>query len=163
MTGSLEALSSVQRGLILESRQALFVLDRFINPTVSARLREFGASEGASVLPVGRFVIRLSEDRSRTRARSIGGLVFAHRSRRGWSQAELARRCGMARANLTRLENGRHEPLLSSIKRVASALEVQLSDLISEPSAHPTREDSRWLAAGLKKWGGSLRRMDRDP
>jgi len=165
MNGGLEVLQPGERKLVAGSRQAIQTLDGLINPAMAARLEESRTwlRQGYSVLPIGRYVVRLEEDRAGTRARSVGAFVQAYRKRLGWSQARLARRCGMARANLARLESGRHEPLLSSVKRVASALGVKLSDLISEPSSRATPEDTRWLESDLKDWARTLRRMDRNP
>ena len=149
----------------MDWRKTRHVLDGFINASDAARLVTFGEARGqrSAILRVGRYAIHLEENRPGTRARSIGALVQVHRSRRGWSQTELAERCGMARSNLARLESGRHEPLLSSVKRVASALGVRLSDLIPEPAVRTTAEDRRWLESGIGTWARSLRRLDRKP
>jgi transcriptional regulator with XRE-family HTH domain len=55
------------------------------------------------------------------------------------SLAELARRSGVARATLTQVEAGDGNPTLDTLYALADALGRPLSDLISPPSAAPTR------------------------
>lgn len=67
----------------------------------------------------------------RTRSARIARRVRLLRSRRGMSTAELARRAGMHRPNLSRLEAGRHEPSLDILEKVANALGVPVADLVA--------------------------------
>jgi transcriptional regulator with XRE-family HTH domain len=53
--------------------------------------------------------------------------IRATREKRGWSQHELAEKAGMAQARISLLENPNYEsPSLSTLKRVANALDVAL-------------------------------------
>jgi DNA-binding XRE family transcriptional regulator len=52
------------------------------------------------------------------------------RLRRGWSQAELARRVETSQPYIARLEAGRVDPQLSTVRRIASALEVSTATLV---------------------------------
>lgn len=45
------------------------------------------------------------------------------------SQAELARRSGMARPNLSNIETGKATPSVSSARRIAEALGTTLDDI----------------------------------
>jgi transcriptional regulator with XRE-family HTH domain len=54
----------------------------------------------------------------------------ALRGERGWSQEELAKRAGISRGYLARLETGRHDPTLTMIEKLAKALKVTLVDLV---------------------------------
>lgn len=57
--------------------------------------------------------------------------IKAALSSRGWTQAELARRAGMAQPNLARLLSGeRTNPNLSTAERVAIALSKPLASLL---------------------------------
>ncbi len=61
----------------------------------------------------------------------VGRKVRSIRESRGMSLRELARRTGMAPANASKLETGKHEPKLETLERVASALGTSLADLVS--------------------------------
>ena len=63
------------------------------------------------------------------RAHRIGDRVRRAREGRGWSLEDLARRTGMHRPNLHRLEAGKHLPSLETLERVAEALGLRVADL----------------------------------
>jgi DNA-binding XRE family transcriptional regulator len=63
----------------------------------------------------------------------VGANVRALRRRRQISQAALAERVGIQAPNLSRLESGRHVPTLDVLLRLASALGVSLSALVTPP------------------------------
>jgi transcriptional regulator with XRE-family HTH domain len=46
------------------------------------------------------------------------------------SQRELARRAGLSRAYVARLEIGRHDPTLSTLEKLAKALRVKVTRLL---------------------------------
>ena len=52
------------------------------------------------------------------------------RAVRGWSQEELAKKAGLARAYIARLEIGRHDPSLSTVVKLAKALKVTVGELV---------------------------------
>ena len=62
----------------------------------------------------------------------VAARVRALREERGWSVAELARRCEMAAPNLHRLESGKHVPTTRTLLRAAEALGVPLDRLLRE-------------------------------
>lgn len=78
-------------------------------------------------------------DRATSDARSSAGAgesgrraakrVRVARMGRGWSVAELARRCGMAASNVHRVEAARHVPSTATLARLAAALGVPLASL----------------------------------
>jgi DNA-binding XRE family transcriptional regulator len=51
------------------------------------------------------------------------------RKEKGWSVAELARRCGMAAPNVHRVEAARHVPSTATLARLAEALGLPLASL----------------------------------
>lgn len=65
------------------------------------------------------------------RARRIGGRVRGVRMEQGLSIAELSRRSGLLRPNLSRLEHGKHEPSLETLERIANGLDVPLFRLVA--------------------------------
>jgi transcriptional regulator with XRE-family HTH domain len=56
----------------------------------------------------------------------LGSEIAYHRERQSVSQAELARRTGMARPNISRIENGRTPVNLHTLRRIAAALNTDL-------------------------------------
>ena len=57
---------------------------------------------------------------------AIARQLVSFRIENGLSQAELARRCGVSRPAIARLERGEHEPKLATLRRVAHALDADL-------------------------------------
>ena len=53
-----------------------------------------------------------------------------YRDKRGLTQHELARKAGLSRGYLARLEIGRQDPTLSTLEKLARALGVKISRLI---------------------------------
>jgi len=111
-------------------------------------------------IPMGRFVIRLRENQKEIRARWIGARIRAARQLRGWTQEDFAQRANIARANVARLEAGTHMPAVRTLRTVARSLDVDLTELLEEPSFVETAEDRRWLDSGLDAWAESLRQED---
>ena len=68
-------------------------------------------------------------------AKAIRGL----RLRSGLSQRQLAMRMGVPRTYVSKIENEKATPTLSSLERLARALEVSVPDLLHE--CGPSRED----------------------
>ena len=54
------------------------------------------------------------------------------RNKKGGSQAILAAKLGVTREYLARLEGGQHDPLLSTVKRLAKILGVKMAKLVGE-------------------------------
>ena len=61
---------------------------------------------------------------------SVAGAVTKRREASGLGMAELAKRAGMARAYLWRVENADTLPSLRNLARLAVALNLTLSDLL---------------------------------
>ena len=55
----------------------------------------------------------------------------ALRKRRKMTQATLAKKAGVSRAYLSRLEMGLHDPPLSRLRKLAKALRVAVAELLS--------------------------------
>jgi molybdate-binding protein/DNA-binding XRE family transcriptional regulator len=80
--------------------------------------------------------------------------VRAHRSGRGWSQDELARRSGLSRAGVSAIETGRLVPSTAAALVLAAALDCAVEDLFHLKAAASSEPDSRWAAA----WNGGAAR-----
>ena len=58
--------------------------------------------------------------------RDVARLVILLRTRAGISQEELARRVGTSKSAIARLESGRHQPTVETLRRVADAFGTTL-------------------------------------
>ena len=59
----------------------------------------------------------------------MGQRIVSLRKERGLSQQDLAYRIGMEKSNLSVIENGKSNPQVLTLVRIASALGVQTRDL----------------------------------
>lgn len=60
----------------------------------------------------------------------IGERIITLRTKKGWSQSDLARACGKDRQAIEKLENGKVNPTLYSLLEIAEALGVSLTTLV---------------------------------
>lgn len=133
-------------------------------PRVTEESRERARRRTARTKPArivlrGRLRVRREADPDRALAVCVAERVRFARAKAGLSQEALARRVGIARPNVARLEAGRHLPSLSTLRRVSKALGVALGFLVTVPG--PDAEDSELAEAGLAEWAQSLERHDR--
>jgi transcriptional regulator with XRE-family HTH domain len=56
--------------------------------------------------------------------------LAALRLRRGWSQRMLAEKAGLQQPHIARLESGRNDPSLATMRRLAQALGVTLAEMV---------------------------------
>lgn len=61
---------------------------------------------------------------------ALGAAVRALRSKKGYSQEDLAFRIGIHRTYLGGIERGERNPSFTNIRRIAEALDVRTSELI---------------------------------
>ena len=69
----------------------------------------------------------------------LGQRIVAHRSQLGLSQTAVAERAGLAPSYLSRIENGKIYPTMPTAQKIATALRVQLSELL-EPTPPQRRQ-----------------------
>jgi len=62
--------------------------------------------------------------------RQFGERVRKLRKQRGWMLVELSVETGLGRVFLSNLENGKHEPKLGTIKKLAKAFGLTASQLL---------------------------------
>lgn len=62
--------------------------------------------------------------------RQFGERVRKLRKQRGWMLVELSVEAGLGRVFLSNLENGKHEPKLGTIKKLAKAFGLTASQLL---------------------------------
>jgi transcriptional regulator with XRE-family HTH domain len=61
----------------------------------------------------------------------IGATIRGFRQQRGLSQGDIERRTGLLRCYLSRVENGHTMPSLDTLKKIALALELDLSEFFA--------------------------------
>ena len=86
---------------------------------------------------------------------TIASALARHRAARGWSQRDLAARAGVALDTVVRCEaddgNARaRAPSVEVLERLAGALELPPSALVSEPSAGDAEHHARALLAAAE-------------
>ncbi len=65
-----------------------------------------------------------------TQVRRLGMKIRRRRLQRGLSQEALAKKARISRGYLARLEIGRHDPTVGTLKRLAKALGVPVTRLL---------------------------------
>ncbi|TMC03766.1 MAG: helix-turn-helix transcriptional regulator [Chloroflexi bacterium] len=71
--------------------------------------------------------------------RSFGLAVRIFRDRQGWSQAQLAHASNIDRGYVSRIESGGVDPGLEMQRRIADALGISLSELITQAEEEERR------------------------
>ena len=69
---------------------------------------------------------------------SIGTRILQSRTQKNLSQTQLSQRTGIAGSYLSRIENRKIEPGPRTLKRIADALGIPLSELFREGAAAPS-------------------------
>lgn len=83
----------------------------------------------------------------------VGARIGAFRVFKGWSKARLSRVSGVDYTSLVRAETGAHDPALFSLALVATALEVDLTDLLATGPNEPSPGDAYRAARERSKAG----------
>ena len=65
-----------------------------------------------------------------TGLKQIGERIHQWRESKGYSIQHLADKAKMKRPNLSRIENGHHQPSLDTLEKIAEALEISVADLV---------------------------------
>ena len=63
---------------------------------------------------------------------TIGEKIKKHRTERGFSLRELAKRVELSASFLSQIEQGKASPSIENLKKIANNLEVKVSYLIEE-------------------------------
>ena len=91
---------------------------------------------------------------------AIGRNIRTLRKRRGFSQEDLAGRANIQSATLSRVENGRVSPDVTTLHRIATGLSVNLAEVCDvdegPTDSVPSRRDTDLLAA-LQDWTDAQR------
>lgn len=60
----------------------------------------------------------------------MGQRIIAVRTKKGWSQSDLARACNKDRQAIEKIENGKVNPTVFTIYELAKAMDVSLIELL---------------------------------
>jgi transcriptional regulator with XRE-family HTH domain len=72
----------------------------------------------------------------------LGKRIVAARKGKGFSQADLAYRIGMEKSNLSVIENGKSNPQILTLVKIASCLEIDMKTLVSFTFDYDAFKDS---------------------
>lgn len=61
----------------------------------------------------------------------IGMRIKEARNKKGLRQSDLAKKTGILRANIARIESGKHNPSLETLEKISGALGISVADLLS--------------------------------
>lgn len=81
-------------------------------------------------------------------AKKIGRRIRTLRKSRGLTTSELASRAGIARQSLSRIENGKHDVIFTTLRKILAAMDCSLSDLAKASSV-----DAKDLVKSVKQIG----------
>lgn len=152
------------------SERAIRLLDGFFPPALLGAPADLAdvartVAQARRVRRRGRVKVLRRPDGKRVRAYAIGQAVRELRHKAGLRQEDLAKKAGIARPNIARIERGAHEPSTRTLRRVAEALGVPLARLldVEDPvAAAADRGADRELdEAGLGDWLAALEEEDR--
>jgi DNA-binding Xre family transcriptional regulator len=68
---------------------------------------------------------------------TVGQRLHLERVRRNVSQTELSRKCGIAQANLSNIENGKQDIMVSTFLQICLALDIQPSSVLDASVKRP--------------------------
>lgn len=77
-----------------------------------------------------RHVAEAVSQEARVSDEAVGRRLRAARTSAGLTQTELGERAGLDQAVISRLEHGKHEPRVDTLRRVAAALDMRLPELL---------------------------------
>ena len=97
---------------------------------------------------------------------NIGTTIRAFRLQRGMSQGDIEKRTGLLRCYLSRVENGHTVPSLDTLAKIASALDLPLSQFFSDevvrevPGLSLNEDEIRFLTQ-IQRYSAHLSESDR--
>lgn len=74
----------------------------------------------------------MSDINSSSLLKIIGSRIRARREKLGFSQSDCASKAGMHQPNLSLIENGEMSPDISTLERLAGALDCRVADFLKE-------------------------------
>ena len=99
---------------------------------------------------------------------NIGQSIRSYRLQKGMSQGDIEKRTGLLRCYLSRVENGHTIPSLDTLSKIATAMEISLSQFFSD-AGHSNgakglpqlSEDELRFLSQIRRYAASLNDSDR--
>jgi DNA-binding XRE family transcriptional regulator len=104
---------------------------------VDAEGREVDVDAGALRAVVDPDHLRLIEGEDRDPRAQMGARLRRVREKSGLSQQQVSERSGVAQESLSRLENGRRDPRLETLRKLARGMDMTLPELLKSLSSSP--------------------------
>jgi transcriptional regulator with XRE-family HTH domain len=98
------------------------------------------------ILAATREYVAVSDGSANTTLEALGALLRAQRLASGLSLRDLSARTSVSNAYLSELERGLHEPSLSVLRAIASALDIPLGSLLARAGILDDSPDDRGIA-----------------
>jgi len=70
----------------------------------------------------------------------LGKRISLYRKQLGWTQGELAKKCGTTQSHLSKIEREEINPSSKTIMKIASLFNVSIDELMGENDRKPTHE-----------------------
>jgi len=107
--------------------------------------------------------IRKEENPNRIIAWAIAQRIREAREQQELRQEDLAKMTGIARPNIVRLEQGHHVPSLTTLRKIADALHLDIKLLTAQPeiTSQERHEFTGMSESGIAEWGNTLEEEDR--
>lgn len=86
----------------------------------------------------------------------IGVKIYLGRRQKGLSQKELSARAGIPQPNLSNIEKGKQDVTVSTLQKIASALDMSMADFFREPAWLPTKVGKFFTRARLEKLAAAV-------
>jgi transcriptional regulator with XRE-family HTH domain len=99
---------------------------------------------------------------------NIGETIRSYRLQKGMSQGDIEKRTGLLRCYLSRVENGHTVPSLDTLSKIATAMDLPLSQFFaakSNPNGHKglpqlSDDEVRFLSQ-IRRYSANLNESDR--
>ena len=120
----------LQRGGISATPYPAALAESSGNSTHPARVMS-GILFTLAISPLPDYHSHMATTAKQTLGQRIGGKIRTHREAKGWSQSDLASKIGRLQSQISEWENGVNEPQLSTLIAIASALKVDVGQLLA--------------------------------
>lgn len=74
---------------------------------------------------------------------TIGQRIREARKARGMKQVELARKMGISQVSIARIELDYHAPMLSTLERIAAAMDMEVEVILKDKKTPPQVRSGR--------------------
>ncbi len=137
-------LATVEAREVLRCDHCSLVQFRTLNSLCRRCHKSLEIEELEPILP--QFVTRMAEPAEEESGLQVARAVRDTRRGRGLSQRQLAGRMQVPRTYISKIENGKAMPTISSLERLATALEVDICTLVHDARSRQHDETAAILA-----------------